>query len=295
MKREAPKEMLTKAKAPSNRANACQHAAYRIWERFEMHCICVELSENTASPLDEQLPVDVLLDELSNNKNAPNIVFEPLQLSDHIWTKSLTAYVYAGIEQAFTSAARMPGDNLPGHVKKLRGLKAWAIKQLSNPDQAIPKDFATTTALLFAKGILDERRPQRVALLQRIRDKDPTLEADLSQLIAWIETDLADKRLESSGRPSEYQRIIFAAEIANLWNRLTGEKITRGPKTFFAQFLLACWESGFLNEQERVSFKRIIRHNIAEDPHPKPCGKCECCKSSKSCDRLRYFGTLGTA
>lgn len=259
-----------------------------------MHCICVDLSENTARPLDEKFPVDVFLEELSKNENAPNIVFEPLQLSDHIWTKSLTAFLYAGIEQAFTSAARMPGDNLPGHVKELRKLKTWAIKHLSNPDLAIPKDFATTTALLFAEGILDERRPQRVELLQRIRNKNPTLETDLHQLIAWIETDLADKRLKRSGRPREYQRIIFAAEIANLWNRLTGKKVTRGPKAFFAQFLAACWESGFPNEQERVSFKRIIRHNIVEDPHPKPCGKCECCKSSGSCDRLRYFGALGT-
>lgn len=263
-----------------------------MWEHLEHHSICVELSENTETVPINALAVDIFLDEMISSRYAPEFVFDPPMLGDHLWTKSVTTYIYTGIENAFTRAARMPGGNRPGYLRELKQLKALVEAQKAEPTRQLPDHFATTTALFFANGILDERRSQRIQLLKRLERDSPPSNADLIQLSEWVEDDLTDARLTIKGRPAVYQRIIFASEIANLWNTLTNEPISRSPGSFFARFVVSCWESGFPDATVKPKFDSVIRKHIIEDPNPKACGRCECCKKSEKCERKRYLGTL---
>lgn len=184
----------------------------------------------------------------------------------------------------------MPGANASGYADELRKLKVWVEDQIRAPERPLPAHFVTKTARLFASGFLEERRPQRVPLLQSIAQDHPSNEDLLRQLGKWIGDDLSDACLRKCGRPCNYQMIVFAAEIANLWNTLTGRPMAMGPDTNFARFLSACWESGSVERQLRVNFKRTLRHHIKEDPDP--CGRCASCTNSENCERKRYYGIL---
>ena len=238
------------------------------------------------------LPVDDFLSGMVKRKNAPRLVFDPRRLKDHLWTESRTAYIYAGIERAFLMAGRLSSDNRSGHARKLKDLRAWVIQQQNDPGRKPPKHFVQETALLFSKGILEERRRERILVLQRIGSETPSSPADLEQLRQWIEEDLEDPRLDRKGRPVDYQKIVFAVEIANLWNVLTCRPITKGPETNFAQFLVACWRSGFDGADVNDNFKRILRYHIEESTESCKCGRCPKCRNSKQCDQKRYFGIL---
>lgn len=68
------------------------------------------------------LPVDVFLVEMVNRVNAPRILFKPISLKNLLRTEELTAYVYWGIEKAFTEAGMVAGGNRLGHVGELKNL-----------------------------------------------------------------------------------------------------------------------------------------------------------------------------
>lgn len=247
------------------------------------------LQDSSVGP-NNPLPVDVFLRGMSATKNAPRIVFTPRRLGDHLWTESILAYVYAGIERAFFAAGRMPGGNRAGHVNELNKLRTWVERQEKRPTLRMPKFFTQKTALLFSMGILEERRRDRIEVISNIEHFSPTRTADLAQLKTWIDEDLEDCRLKKKGRPDDYQKIAFAAEIVNLWNILTERPISRGPETNFAQFVVACWKSGFLEVEVNSNFKRTIRDHIGEVEEPRACGRCDGCKKSERCERKRYAG-----
>jgi hypothetical protein len=70
------------------------------------------------------LPVDKILADMVTRKNAPRIVYVARPHPGQLWTGSTTTFVYAGIEQAFTTAGMMPGGNSAGYVKELKSLLA---------------------------------------------------------------------------------------------------------------------------------------------------------------------------
>lgn len=128
----------------------------------------------------------------------------------------------------------------------------------------VPKDFATKTALLFAGGILENRRPERVEVIRRMGSCRPSNKADLAQLHIWIDEDLSDVRLQKGGRSPNFQKIAFATEIARLWNTLTGAQISKKPDGNFVLFLTACWQSGFVGEEVDASFRWIVDEHFDE-------------------------------
>lgn len=69
-------------------------------------------------------------------------------------------------------------------------------------------------------------------------------------------------RISTYGRSSDYQKIVFANEIAKLWKKLTGRPSAKGPDSNFGQFVVACWKSGFVDVDVNSSFKRILRDHI---------------------------------
>ncbi len=249
---------------------ACLIAAEQVQRKLMALARKIDRLRDPSVGPDNPLPVDAFLTEMVKRKHAPRVVFQPRRLKDRLWTESLIAYVYAGIEKAFVRAGMLPGSNRSGHARELRRLLTWVRNQERQPERRVPKFFAEKTALLFSKGILEERRRERIAVIHRIRLCSPSVKSDLAQLKKWIEEDLEDGRLRGKGRPADYQKIVFAVEIANLWNELTGKPITRGPETNFARFLVACWNSGFYGMNVNSSFKRTIRDHIAECQAPYP-------------------------
>ena len=241
---------------------------------------------------DNPLPVDHFLAEMADRKNAPRLVSIPNQLGNAFWTNNLSVYIYSGIEQAFTKAGLLPGGNRSGHVAELRKLEAWVAEQGMDPSRAVPTYFVQRAAQLFSKGIIEERRPERIDVFCNIARGPTSKPEDLAHLQKWIEEDLDDSRLRIKDRPSEYQRTTLAIWIASLWNVLTGEPITRGPDTNFVRFLRACRKSWFCDTDVEVNFKRVLRHHIGEADVPKACGGCEACKKSAKCERKIYFGIL---
>lgn len=240
----------------------CLTAAEQIQRKLLPLCRKIEQLQDPSVGPNHPLPVDNFLAKMDKRINAPRIVLKPKRLKDHLWTESVTAYVYAGIEKAFVRAGRLPGSNRAGHKAKLKELKSWAQQQATLPLSTIPKDFVRKNALLFAAGILDERREERIAVLMNIQNSSRTRKSDLDQLEEWIEHDLADNRINVKGRSQDYQKIAFANEIAKLWKELTGRDPTKGPNTNFAKFLTACWESGFVDLKVNSNFKRILRDHI---------------------------------
>lgn len=272
--------------------DACLVAAERVRSHLLVLAGKIEREHDPWVDPDNPLPVDTFLSRMVRRTQAPKLTFKPRRLGRQIWTESLTAYVYAGIENAFVKAGKLPGGNRSGHMKKLRGLLIWIERQEQVPSRTVPRFFEQKTALLFSKGILEERRRDRIEVIGRIGERSPSDPTDLAQLKKWVSEDLADSRLRTKGRPVDYQKIVFAAEVANLWNVLTGRAITKGPKTLFSEFLVACWNSGFVDTDVNSSFKRVLRHHIAESPEPYACGRCDKCMKSEKCQRKRYFGTL---
>lgn len=208
------------------------------------------------------LPVDCFLDEMARRKNTPNVIFKPKRLGNHLWTENLTAYVYAGIERAFVKAGRQLGGNRSGYVKELTELRRWVERQQETPDQPVPKHFVTKTARIFAGGIMENRRLERIEVIQRIGRRQHSGKADLAQLLSWIDVDLSDPRLQQVGRSPSFLKTAFATKIARLWNTLTGEQITKKPDGNFVRFLTACWQSGFVGEDIDASFRWIVHQHF---------------------------------
>lgn len=240
----------------------CLIAAEQIQRKLMAICRKVERLQDPKVGPNNPLPVDAFLAEMVTRVNAPRIIFQPKRLKDLLWTESMNAYVYAGIESAFVKAGRLPGSNRAGHNAELKKLKAWAMRQAKHPQLAVPKFFVQKSALLFAAGILKERRRDRIGILMNIQDHSPTKRSDLTQLVKWIDEDLADSRLSAKGRSSDYQKIVFAKKIAELWTKLTGRPAAKGPNTNFGRFVVACWESGFVEVEVNSCFKRILRDHI---------------------------------
>lgn len=240
----------------------CLTASEQIQRKLLPLCRKIEQLQDPSVSPNNPLPVDTFLANMDKRVNAPRIVLKPKRLKNHLWTESVLAYVYASIEKAFVSAGRLPGSNRAGHKAELKKLKSWVQRQATSPTGTIPKDFVHKNALLFAAGILDERRQERIAVLMNIQNSSRTRESDLDQLEEWIEHDLADNRINIKGRSQDYQKIAFAKEIAKLWKELTGRNPTKGPNTNFAKFLTACWKSGFVDSEVNSSFKRILRDHI---------------------------------
>lgn len=273
-------------------SDACLIAANHLRCKLNEIAKQIECADDPSIRLLQALPVDVFLTEMQSRKRAPRIAFRPKRLGHQLWTESLTAYVCAGIERAFFQAGSLPGGDRSGYVSKLKDLQKWTETQLGEPEPLLPDYFIQKTSHLFRKGILKDRRRERIDTLIKIEQASPNYEAALHQLKSWIEEDLLDEYLRQRGRPAKYKKIMIAAEIANLWNILTGRKMSKGPHTNFAQFVTACWESGFDGKRPGSNFKRVLRYHILEDPDAKPCGKCESCEQGFRCERTRYCGTL---
>lgn len=273
-------------------ADDCLRAAARMHQKLSELSVRIELEDDPGIEPDPPLAVDVFLAAMPKRKNAPKVVHCPKQLGRQKATENIACYVYARIEQAFVSAGNLPGKDRLGQKAKLEDLRAWIDAQLLNPERLIDPYFIQRTTNLFRKGLMEDRRSHRIGTLVEIDSTSPTSRAALLQLKFWVESDLNDDFLLRKGRPTKYQKIMFAAEIANLWNALTGKKIAKGPQTNFAKFVRACWDSGFEERSVDPSFKRILRDHIAEDTDADPCGKCEACKKSEPCKRTRYYGTL---
>lgn len=285
-------ELVSEQESTFLESGSCLQASHRLHEALcDLGAEIDRTSDASVAP-PRPLPIDDFLAEMGKRKNAPGIVINPKRLKDELWTESVTAFVYAGIERAFVAAGRMPGENTSGHTRELQNLIAWVNRQLDEPRSEVPDFFAVKTARLFASGILKDRREERIEVLHRIRDASPSDCSDLFQLKAWVLEDLAACELAKKGRPADYQKIMFAAEIANLWNSLTGRPLSRGPETNFAQFLLACWKSGAVKRQLETSFKITLRDHIEEVPDQPSCGKCAKCEQNEDCTRRRYYGIL---
>jgi hypothetical protein len=281
---------MSRSDLASSNGDACLAAANKVHAFLKALADEIDRSGDPSIGPGTPLPVDVFLSEMVKRRNAPRIIFEPKRLKDQVWTESVTAYVYGSIEAAFVAAGKLPGGNRSGHVQKLRDLRVWIEQQERNPSRPAPKFFTQKTTMLFSKGILEERRKDRIEVIGNIEHCTPTRRGDLAKLKKWVEQDLADSRLRRKGRPTGYQKIVFAAEIANLWNTLTGNPISKGPETNFAKFVVACWQSGFGDTNVNSDFKRTIRDHIAASNEP--CGQCENCKKSEKCERKRYYGIL---
>lgn len=249
----------TKSNQRTANGEDCLIAAEQIQRKLMAICRKVERLQDPAVGPDNPLPVDDFLTAMKRRVNAPRIELEPKRLNNHLWTESVTAYVYAGIEKAFVKAGRLPGSNRAGHKAELEDLRAWVEEQEQAPSRKVPEFFVQKAALLFADGILGERRRDRIDVLMRINYCTPTGTSDLTQLKDWISEDLAHSKITKKGRSTDYQKIAFAVEISKLWFDLTGRPIAKGPQTNFARFVVACWESGFVGVDVNSSFKRILR------------------------------------
>ncbi len=261
-------------------ADACLEAAHRMHHRLQDLILRVELEHDPSVGPAQPLPVDVFLAEMPNRKNAPQVIYRPKRLGSQQWTENLTCFVYGRIEQAFVSAGNLPGKDRAGQKANLEALKAWIDAQLLNPDRPVEPHFVQRISYLFRKGLMEDRRSHRIGTLLEIAETGPTSTTALSRLRSWVESDLKEEALLQRGRPVKYQKIMFAVEIANLWNTLTGKKIARGPNTNFARFVRACWVSGFEGRSVDSNFKRILREHIAEQDN------------TEACERTRYFGRL---
>lgn len=222
----------------------------------------IEAAGDTSLQPKSTLPVDDFLAEMELRKNAPRLIFEPTRLGNVLWTESLTLFTYAEIEQAFTSASLLPGCNVPGYLVELHECLAWVEEKIADQATPVPEHFATRTAQLFLGVVLEDRRKERVPVLQRIERDGAGLNSDLFELRDWLKADIEDERLRKLGRPYDTPKIVFATHIARLWTKLTGRKITRGSATNFVQFVEKCWESGGVAGQRSVRFKRIVRDHL---------------------------------
>jgi hypothetical protein len=240
----------------------CLIAAEQIQRKLMAIKRKVEREQDATVGPNNPLPVDVFLDAMVKRVNAPRIIFQPKRLNDLLWTESLPAYVYACIERAFVKAGLLPGGKRAGHKAELQKLKRWVQRQKKNPDRKVPNHFVENTVRLFAPGILKDRRSERLSLLWKIRERAPTKLTDLNQLDAWIDEDLSSSHLSSKGRSKNQQKIAFANEIAKLWQRLTGQPAAKGPNTNFGRFVVACWESGFVEMEVNSNFKRTLRDHV---------------------------------
>ena len=238
------------------------------------------------------LLIDVLIDELKLEIRSPLSEFTPMQKKEVAWSRNSTAYLYAGIEHAFVKSGRLPGGNRSGYVKKLRKLRSWALKQIAKPDRPVPLGFVVRTNLLFACGILDERRNERALVILRLASEERSSESDLRQLLTWIDADLCDPRIFKKGRSPDSQKIVFAVEIANLWHEMTGKVIAKAPNSRFVRFVSACWSSGFsefTGLDVNANFVRIISSHVFEMAGPFKCGKCASCEKLEICDRKCHY------
>lgn len=271
-------------------AEACLIAAEQIQRKLMAIRRKIDKTGNPNAKPNNPLPVDHFPEKMAQKKSAPRVILKPRKFGKHLYTASITAYVYAEIEAAFVRAGGLSGGNRAGYLGMLRKLLKWIGDQEKRPDRAVPKWFIQRTSLLFRQGILEDSRKRRIEVIMQIGTYTPTKRDDLAMLKSWVEDDLADVRLTRQGRPPDYQKIIFAAEIANLWKRLTGRPISKGPETNFARFLVACWESGFTDTKMNSNFKRILRHHIGE--RTDPCDRCKKCGEGGKCDQIRHFGIL---
>lgn len=244
-------------------ADSCLIAAEVIQRKRLVLRQRINLMEDPRIEPRNPLPVDDFLAEMVTRVNAPRIVHQPERKGDHLWTQSVTDSVYAGIERAFVKAGLLPGSNRAGYKSQLKTLKNWTVSQERNPHRVLPRFFVQRTASLFAKGILKERRLERIGVLNQIARSLPTDLAALAQLREWIVDDLADERLNVVGRSANYQKITFANELVQVWERLTGQSASFGPNTNYARFVTECWKSGFLDLDVNTSFKRVFENHAS--------------------------------
>lgn len=209
------------------------------------------------------LPIDNFLSEMVTRVNAPRVVHQPKRKGDHLWTESVSDYVYSGIERAFVKAGMLPGNNRAGYKSQLKKLKTWAVSQEQNPRRALPRSFVQTNAKLFAKGVLRERRLERIGVLYEIERSSPTDLTALARLKEWIEEDLGDERLKVVGRSANYQKITFAKELVEVWEELTGQSASFGLHSNFARFVIESWKSGFVGLDVNTSFKRVFENHAS--------------------------------
>lgn len=279
-----------KSWSPPNSAEDCLIAAEQVQRKLMALCRKIEETEDPNAMPRNPLPVDLFLDGMVKTALSPRIVFEPPDHLRPLYTKSSKAYVYARIEAAFVKAGRVSGGSRVGYVKELQQLKAWVRRQAKQPNRPIPMYFTQRTARLICEGFWKDDHRERLSVVMRLGTDLPSCTDDLVQLEQWIEDDLADKRLKKKGRPPDYQKVIFAVEMANLWGQLTGQRISTNPDTCFERFLVACWQSGLAEMNANSSFKRVLLHRIEE--RTEPCGRCKKCSENMECDQIRYFGRL---
>lgn len=134
-------------------------------------------------------------------KNAARINFEPKKLGSALWTERLTLYIYAEIEQAFTSASLLPVANAPCYLFELQACLKWVEQKVADPEMTAPKLCAIRTNQLFQGVILEERRKERGPVLQRIEQGGAGLAANLIQLRDWLIVDIALERRRKRGLP----------------------------------------------------------------------------------------------
>ena len=76
----------------------------------------------------------------------------------------------------------MPGGNRAGHKETLRELRCWVEAREEKPSLPVPVHFAGRTNRIFVKGILGERRQERIGVLMDIEHRMPTRIEDLEAL-----------------------------------------------------------------------------------------------------------------
>lgn len=238
------------------------HASDRIFEHFSALGKKIERTGDPNVQPDTLLPVDVFLGGLGKHKNSPQVVLRPQRRGDYLWTESVRMYVYEGIEDAFVKAHLAPGGNRTAHKKQLLELETWVEAQLGGEISPVPKYFVQTTTLLFAEGVLRDRRDERIGVLMDIADHAPPRRTDLEILLRWLEEDLQNDVFRGRGRSAAEQPIVFAKRIARLWKSLTGHEVPKAYSSSFTKFANACWESGFPGEKLVPNLGRIVRYDI---------------------------------
>lgn len=214
---------------------------------------------NPTSPL----PIDQALYVLKNRTRSPKLIHTATKRPSGVKFPNLHIDVYFHVEQAFTKAGMIVGENSAGQKQKIETLK----KRLELADNAINelnlKTFTVKTNLLFRENPLPNRRGDRFIHLSQLETNLTIDQLLIQKVIQYCDADIiALGQLAGIGRPTNIQKETFAQQIADLWLKLTGKRAVRKVDSPFGRFLIAAWQSGFKTKYVDDDFERALKRII---------------------------------
>jgi len=236
------------------------NAAKRIMERS----ISLEDEIDQSGDIDffptSPLPIDYALQDLQARTRAPKLIYQPMIKPGGPKQANLHFDVYSHLETAFTKAGLIIGENRAGQKQEIEFLKQ-KLESVNDAVAVLNHDYFThKTNFLFKENPLPNRRPQRFAILQNLKESFDETTLILQQVIQFCNEDIKALRSIGKGRPTNLQKEIFARHIGELWLKLTGQPPPRKMTSPFGDFLIAAWKSGFEAENIDDNFERALKH-----------------------------------